>query len=331
MHRADSPWILAYALTAVAALLPPPTAAAVTGAALVGLGAHALVRGTLAERVGDLVIVASVTAAVGALVRLVETNAELRRARDEIAAPAVARERERVARDLHDILGHTLTTIAVKAGLARRLLERAPSPRPGDVERGTVEHGVVERGVAEVRDIEGMSRQALADVRATVTRSREVRLSGELVAARTALRAAGVEADLPSAVDTVAPHLQEVFGYVVREAVTNAVRHAKARRVTVRLGETWIEVDDDGVGGTYDAGMGGSRASGDHPPGAGPPGNGLRGLRERLAAVGGTVEAGRGPRGGFRVRADVPTGTARAMARAGVRPARPRVGAGPPA
>jgi two-component system sensor histidine kinase DesK len=206
--------------------------------------------------------------------QVIKSNAELRAARDEIATLAVAEERARLARDLHDVLGHSLTTITVKAGLARRLLES---------------NGSVTPAVAELRDVEHLSRSALAEVRATVSGYRKASLPAELVGARAALAAAEIDADLPHAVDNVPAELQEPFAYVLREGVTNVIRHSGASRCAVRLGDTWIEVVDDGR----------CPAS----PGAG---HGLAGLRERLAQVGGSLDAGPRPEGGFLLLATVP-------------------------
>lgn len=200
---------------------------------------------------------------------------ELDLARDEIKTLAVAEERARVARDLHDVLGHSLTTITLKAGLARRILESSPD---------------VERAMAEVHDVERLSRQALAEIRATVSGYRKVSLPAEIANARAALLAAGIDADLPQAVDDVPGDLQEPFGYVLREAVTNVIRHSGASRCEIRLGESWIEVADNGRGAV---------AGDDHD------GNGLAGLRERLAMVDGRLTASQGGEGGFVVRAEV--------------------------
>jgi two-component system sensor histidine kinase DesK len=184
-------------------------------------------------------------------------------------------ERTRIARDLHDLLGHSLTTITVKAGLARRLTERG-------------EHG---RAAAEIGEVESLARRTLGDVRAAVAGHREVTLAGELATAREVLRAAGITAELPASVDIVDPARSELFGWVVREAITNVVRHARATRCTVGLGPSWVQIDDDGRGGvTAD-------------------GNGMTGLRERVAAVGGTVRVGGRPNG-WRVRVDAPAVTA---------------------
>jgi two-component system sensor histidine kinase DesK len=189
---------------------------------------------------------------------------------------AVANERARLARDLHDVLGHSLTTITVKTALARRLLESGAQS---------------DRVRAELLDTEELARRTLSEVRATVSGQRRVSLAAELVAARAALRAAGIEADLPTSVDNLAPGLAEPMAYVLREAVTNVVRHSGAARCTVRMGDRWLEVADDGP----------------DPDGAAPvAGNGLTGLRERLAAVGGTLQVDRAASGGIRLIARVP-------------------------
>ena len=218
-------------------------------------------------------IVALVTFAV---LQVVEGNRALADARAELARLTAENERTRIARDLHDLLGHSLTTITVKAGLARQLGEADPA-----------------RAFQEVAEVEALARRSLADVRAAVADYREVTLAGELATGREVLRAAGINADLPRAVDVVDPTNQELFGWVVREGLTNVVRHARASSCAVRLSACSIEIVDDGVGGT---GMSGS---------------GLSGLRERVAAAGGIVDAGPLQPRGWRLRASLePVGNA---------------------
>jgi len=147
----------------------------------------------------------------------------------------------------------------------------------------------VTSAAAELRDVEHLSRTALAEVRATVSGYRKASLPAELVGARVALAAAEIEADLPHAVDNVPAELQEPFAYVLREGVTNVIRHSGAGRCSVRLGDSWIEVRDDGAASGF-SGVG----------------HGLAGLAERLTQVGGSLEAGPCPDGGFRVLATVP-------------------------
>ena len=190
--------------------------------------------------------------------QLMYRNVDLLRAREEIAGLAVTEERSRFARDLHDILGHSLTVITVKAELAGRLLDVDP-----------------ERARAEVADLERLSREALADVRRAVEGYREITLPGELARARAALAAADIDADLPTSADAPQGDARELFAWAVREGVTNVVRHSRARSCRVTLDATSVTVTDDGVGPASGA--------------AEAPGHGLRGLRERAAALDATV------------------------------------------
>jgi two-component system sensor histidine kinase DesK len=225
----------------------------------------------------DSFSLALVTLAMWGFFNIIRSNVALAAARADLARLAAENERTRIARDLHDLLGHSLTTITVKAGLARRLAERGDSERAGQ----------------EIAAVEELTRRALTDVRAAVSGYRDVNLAGELASAREVLRAAGIIATLPASPDIVDPRLQELFGWVVREGVTNAVRHSRAGHCAVRLGPTWVEVIDDGRGG-----MAGGRS------GIATAGNGLTGLRERVAAVGGTVRTMADS--GWRLRVEVP-------------------------
>ena len=272
---------LLFAIIPVALGLPLGWMLVLAGGSVVALGTLEALG--LADDLGgggfdysDLWAMFGITTSLFFVVRLIRNVRSLRKANEQIAALAVGAERERLARDLHDILGHSLTTITVKAGAARRLLETG--------------HGE-DRAIEEIRDVEALSRSALSDVRATVSEYREVSLAGELAGARAALRAADINADLPRAVDDVDPRLHSVFGYVVREAVTNALRHSGANTIRIQLGPNWISVSDDGTG----TGPGDRHA-----------GTGLRGLNERLDAIGGTLDAGPGKAGGFILRAEVP-------------------------
>lgn len=220
----------------------------------------------------EIVIFGSITLMMIALMGNVRAIRELQAAREELAHLAVAEERSRMARDLHDVLGHSLTTITMKSALARRLTES----------------GDTARAAAEITDVERLSRQVLTDVRATVSARRRASLPGELVGARAVLDAAGIEAMLPQATEDVRAEYREVFAYVLREGVTNVVRHSGARRCEVRLGPSWMEVRDDGAGNSQSGG-----------------GSGLLGLRERLAPLGGTLQVEDAPDGGFCLRAAV--------------------------
>ncbi|WP_208379118.1 sensor histidine kinase [Cumulibacter soli] len=166
---------------------------------------------------------------------------------------AVVAERERVARDVHDVLGHSLTVVIVKAELAERLVRIDP-----------------ERAERELSEITSLSREALAEVRATVGGLRVARLGDELDTARHALTTAGIEADIPDTPDAVDPRYRIIFAWVLREAITNVVRHSRASSCTVELTERRIRVIDDGTG----------RHTANE-------GNGLRGIRERVEAAAG--------------------------------------------
>ncbi|HEY2764129.1 MAG TPA: sensor histidine kinase [Pseudonocardiaceae bacterium] len=263
--------LLMFALIAGAAVLPIGWAFAVSGVILGGM-LLATALSPSGPQYGEVIVFGSITWMVIMLISLARTVRQLRAVREEVARLAVADERVRIARDLHDVLGHSLTTITVKAGLARRLLE----------------DGAVARAAAEVADVERLGRQALTEVRATVSAHRVASLAAEIAGARVALTAAGIRAELPHAVDDVDPAYQEAFAYVLREGVTNVLRHSGARCCHVRLGSSWLEVRDDGQGSA--------------PNGTG---QGLAGLRERLAPLGGTVQAAALSGGGFRLRAAV--------------------------
>jgi two-component system sensor histidine kinase DesK len=211
--------------------------------------------------------------------RLAETNLELAAAREEVARLAVADERLRFARDLHDLLGHTLSVIRVKAELASRLAEPdSPASR-------------------EMHEVEAVARQALAEVRETVTGYRRASLASEIANARLTLATAGIEAELTADDLNVPSAVDAALGWVLREAVANVVRHSHASRCHIDAaledGVARLEVADDGRGPVADD----------------TPGYGLAGIRERLAQVGGTVELGRSAQGGFRVLAHVPRTT----------------------
>ncbi|HTI24295.1 MAG TPA: histidine kinase [Kutzneria sp.] len=272
-----TPYIFIWAFALGAVILPGWWLVVVNGVVFVALVA-VLPGGYL----GLLVILLSVTLLCRSVVHMIEVNRELRLARDQVTALAVADERGRIARDLHDVLGHSLTTVTVKAGLARRMLEAGMG---------------IEQALVEMRDVERLSQQALTDITATVSGERAASLAAELVGAKEALRAAGITADFPLAVDDVVPEYQEAFAFALREGVTNVLRHsAGATRCEVRLGDSWLEVCDDGD--PVPAAANSSRAAGG--------GNGLSGLSQRLGGIGARLEAGPLPSQGFRLRVEVP-------------------------
>ncbi|MFF8417272.1 sensor histidine kinase [Streptomyces sp. NPDC015680] len=221
-------------------------------------------------------------AVTAAILTLAETVMELRATRQELARTAVEKERLRFSRDLHDLLGHTLSVIVVKSEAARRL-----APRDMDA------------ALTQVADIESVGRQALTEIREAVTGYREGSLATELDRARSALTAAGIEPVLRRSGPPIAPQTEALLGWVVREAVTNVVRHSHATTCSFVLDGTAervrLTVTDDGSGPGRDAPA---------TPGIG--GTGLTGLTERLAASGGSLRAGPAPGRGFVVTAELP-------------------------
>lgn len=220
----------------------------------------------------DLDSIALSTALAGTTIFGVTATArrgrQLAVAQQDLARLAVVEERGRVARDLHDLLGHSLTVVTLKAQLAARLVESDPA-----------------RAAAEMEEVERLSRDALADVRAALAGYREASLGTELAGARQALAAAGIAAHLPATVDAELPAaLREVFAWGVREGVTNVVRHSRAATCWVELSPTELVVSDDGRG-----------------PGAAGCGSGLTGLAERARRAGARVSTGPSSAGGFRL------------------------------
>jgi two-component system sensor histidine kinase DesK len=183
----------------------------------------------------------------------------LKKANEEIEHLAKVAERERIARDLHDVLGHTLSIIILKSELAGKLIDRDP-----------------QRAKAEMADVEKTSREALTEVRTTIRGYRGYSLEVELKQARATLQTAGVKVTFESSEVALTPVQESVVSLVVREAVTNVVRHAGARNCLLRLapanGACRFEIQDDGRGGGITEG------------------NGLRGMRERIEALGGTLQ-----------------------------------------
>ncbi len=222
---------------------------------------------------GLLLSMLAATVAVWGIQQMLTRNVQLIVANDENRRLAVSEERNRFARDLHDILGHSLTVITVKAELAQRLVDVDPA-----------------RAKAEVADLERLSRDALSDVRRAVEGYRELTLPGELARARTALAAAEIDADLPNSTEEVPSDRRELFAWTVREGVTNVIRHSGARRCTVRLTPAAAEVLDDGRGPKEEPASG----------------SGLLGLRERAAALGGTVVTRAVEPSGYALRVLVP-------------------------
>ncbi|MFY9826492.1 MAG: sensor histidine kinase [Thermoanaerobaculia bacterium] len=187
------------------------------------------------------------------------TNAKLRRAQEEVEHLAKTAERERIARDLHDLLGHTLSLITLKAELAGKLVERDP-----------------ERAGREIREVERISREALREVRTAVAGYRSQGLPEEITRARLALEAAGATLEYFAQPVNLEPAQETVLALALREAVTNIIRHAGASTCRIALeqtaAETRLEVCDDGRGG------------------GAPEGIGLASMRERVEGLGGRLE-----------------------------------------
>lgn len=179
---------------------------------------------------------------------------------------ATSRERESVARDVHDLMGHSLTVVKLKAQLARRLVDVDP-----------------ERAKAELADIETITGEAIQGVRATVTGLRSEGLASQLEASRAALGTGGVQLTVEGEPSALSPAQALPAGWILREATTNVLRHAQATRVRVRIVPGGITVEDDGVGL------------------AGVAGNGLRGMAERAAHSGGVCVVSGSAWGGVKV------------------------------
>src|SRR5215211_6874230 len=216
-----------------------------------------------------------------AFVRQVAAVAELQAVREELARLAVSEERLRFARDLHDLLGHSLSLITLKSELAGRLLPAAP-----------------QKAATEVHDIEGVARQALREVREAVAGYRRPTLDEELAGASEMLEAAGISCRIENEVGVLPNEVDAVLAWAVREGTTNVIRHSRAKHCQIRLGhedhEIYAEITDDGEGSRGDD----EEASG----------SGLSGLAERVATYAGHIEAGPPPDGGFRLRVGLPAG-----------------------
>ncbi|MEV6791064.1 sensor histidine kinase [Streptomyces sp. NPDC051320] len=270
-----SAWLVLFVYVAVSCGAVLPLRTATWG--ILGVSALmcllALAGDDAADRIGSLIVPALLGGfAMTGVRQLVRTTVELKAARVTVAQLAANEERLRMARDLHDLLGHSLSLITLKSELAGRML-----PDHAD------------QAAAQVADIEQVSRQALTDVREAVTGYRRPTLPGELAGARTALAAAGVTADLPAdcSVDDLTTDQETALAWALREGITNVVRHSGAKRCTVSLTARQtldgrrceLRIADDGRNAVLAA-----------------RGNGLTGLTERLHQVGGSLdtEADRG-------------------------------------
>jgi two-component system sensor histidine kinase DesK len=266
-------WLFVGVSALVGVMLPPRQAFwAVMVLTLLSLGVSVGVSGGIAAAdwlhvVPLVLLVRGLGLDMAGLVRLSDALRELHAAREELAHQAVIDERLRLARDLHDLLGHTLSMITLKSELAGRLIEKEPV-----------------RAAQEIHEIEREARQALREVRQAVAGYRQPTLRSELVGARQMLEAAGITCTVEHTAGPLPPAIDAVLGWTVREGVTNVIRHSRARQCTIRVrgenGRTWVEVTNDGYRekepGTIHSRMG----------------SGLSGLTERITAQGGHIEAG---------------------------------------
>lgn len=222
-----------------------------------------------------------VTVIVGAVMQVEHINqrasAALKLSQEEVRRLAATAERERIGRDLHDLLGHTLSMVALKSDLAARLVERDPAAARREIE-----------------EVAGGARQALDQVRRAVSGIRVAELAGELASARLLLETGGVDFgyEFDAGSEGLPRGIESILALTVREAVTNIQRHAGAAAASVKFsvegGEAVLLIEDDGRGGTI------------------VPGNGLAGMRERLETARGSLRIGPGLRGGTRIEARLP-------------------------
>jgi two-component system sensor histidine kinase DesK len=236
-----------------------------------------------ADLVNTIVFIPAILLITRVVMWSITTSWQLHTAREEITRLAVTTERLRIARDLHDLLGHNLSLITLKSELARRLVSVAP-----------------ERAIVEISDVENVARTTLQEVREAVSAYRQPTLKSELQAAQEILAAAGITyhfAGNESMIDALPTTVEAVLSWTVREGVTNVIRHSRAHECTIRVTrdahEVGIEVVDDGAGAS-------SINSSDNQ------GNGLRGLAERVETLGGRSLASPRDGAGFMLTVSVP-------------------------
>jgi two-component system sensor histidine kinase DesK len=270
--------LFVYVVAAAGMLLPPRRAAAVIAVTAAGVGIGLTAAGADSSTVAAHVLtVLAVGALMAALGRETRANRELQAAREELARNAVSEERLRIARDLHDLLGHTLSVIALKSELATKLVESDPA-----------------RARAELEDVQDVTRQALTEVREAVHGYRGLAFDEALAGARDVLSTAGIECRVDAVAAGLPDEVESVLAWAVREAATNVVRHSGARACAITLSAepdaVSLQVDDDGAAPPADSGRG----------------VGLAGLAERARRLHGTLESGARPDGGFRLRVTLP-------------------------
>ena len=198
------------------------------------------------------------------------SNQSLKLSQQEVQRLAQSAERERIGRDLHDVLGHTLSLIVMKSELASRLFDRDPNA-----------------AAVQIREVEKVARDALGQIRVAVAGIRLAGLEAELARARLSLLSADIQLHYQLAPIELATEIETVLALAVREAVTNIIRHSNARRVEIELlknkNSLQLQISDDGKNTLVT------------------PGHGLSGMRERLELLGGRLEIDTGPHGGVRL------------------------------
>ncbi|UIN30801.1 sensor histidine kinase [Microbacterium binotii] len=219
--------------------------------------------GSIADNIQILSVVVMISVINTVTSWLIGRSVDTDRIRLELAA---SDERTAIARDVHDLLGHTLTAVKLKAELAERLVDRDP-----------------DRAKAELAEIVRLTGEAITGVRSTVTGIRGQAFAEQLVASRAALESAGMAVEVSGDAASLSPAQSLPAGWIVREATTNILRHAHARTVRISVAPGVVTVDDDGEGVRQR------------------PGNGIRGMQERAAAAGAVLEVAPAPSGGTRV------------------------------
>ena len=272
--------LFVYFVAAAGLRLPARIAIVVTLATALAVGVAGTIHGDSGSAVAATVLtIVSIGVLMTAFGRIARANRELHATREELARLAVSEERLRISRDLHDLLGHSLSVIALKGELARKLLERDP-----------------QRAASELDDIQSVSRTALTDVREAVHGYHRLALTEALESAEAALNAAGIDCDLTGVEVALPADVDAVLAWAVREGTTNVIRHSGAERCAIRIvtddRRAAVEIEDDG-----------------HARPSTVRGTGLSGLRERAGRVRGDLEAGAIPDGGFRLRLTVPLAT----------------------
>jgi two-component system, NarL family, sensor histidine kinase DesK len=227
-----------------------------------------------------IVMVAIINGVINVSIATSKKNEALKLSQDEVRRLAATAERERIGRDLHDLLGHTLSLIALKLELSRKLFDLDP-----------------ETARRELTEAESVARHALAEVRAAVTGIRATDLAAELASAHLLLESSAVHLDYGALPASLPVDVERGLALVIREAMTNIHRHAGATEASVRFESTPEKLDMQ----ICDNGRGGQSAEG----------NGISGMRERIRALGGTLSIESPPKRGTKLIVNVPLGSKR--------------------